>query len=360
MRRLLWLAIIPVFLLAQNPNVSVRPTTANPAGVSCSNPSMVYYQPTGKLFTCVSGTFTEVPGTYTLPPASAAAIGGVNSITAAANNWISYIDTAGLPHQSQPASTNLSDSTGLVRGAATLSTANIVPKISSAGTLGPSALKDDGTYVADVAARNWGIGTWNRPGNPDPTAKLDVFGGNQEIQNGGSLASESLNETDFATHVKWAVTGDFAFDASSVTFTYASGVGTLTQAAADLAIAGKGSRWYKFVYTLTGASPGDLACYITTSFASATQTLLVGTANVAYFKSAATPTDFVLGCSGTSGVLTFDDVSLKEVTGGNINAGGKISGGNLQASGLSGSGTAFACLDDYGNLTRSATACVAP
>jgi hypothetical protein len=37
-----------------------------------------------------------------LPNPSASTLGGVESITSAANNWVSYIDTSGVPHQSQP------------------------------------------------------------------------------------------------------------------------------------------------------------------------------------------------------------------------------------------------------------------
>lgn len=51
-------------------------------------------------------------GNLNLQPAAAGTIGGVNSITSLANNWIAYIDTAGLPHQSQPGFSNLSGSLG--------------------------------------------------------------------------------------------------------------------------------------------------------------------------------------------------------------------------------------------------------
>lgn len=55
-------------------------------------------------------------GTLNLQAASAGAIGGVNSITSAAHNWVAYIDTAGLPHQSQPA---IGDVSGWGTGVAT-------------------------------------------------------------------------------------------------------------------------------------------------------------------------------------------------------------------------------------------------
>jgi hypothetical protein len=46
-----------------------------------------------------------------LPNPSASSLGGVESIAALTHNWISYIDTAGVPHQSQPATSDLSDVT---------------------------------------------------------------------------------------------------------------------------------------------------------------------------------------------------------------------------------------------------------
>jgi hypothetical protein len=44
---------------------------------------------------------------YVLPAPTASTLGGVESITSAAHNWIAYIDTSGVPHQSQPAYTDL-------------------------------------------------------------------------------------------------------------------------------------------------------------------------------------------------------------------------------------------------------------
>lgn len=44
-----------------------------------------------------------------LPAPSAATLGGVESITQLAHNWVAYIDTLGVPHQSQPACSDLSN-----------------------------------------------------------------------------------------------------------------------------------------------------------------------------------------------------------------------------------------------------------
>jgi hypothetical protein len=46
-----------------------------------------------------------------LPSPSASTLGGIESIGALAHNWIVSIDTSGVPHQSQPASSDLSDVT---------------------------------------------------------------------------------------------------------------------------------------------------------------------------------------------------------------------------------------------------------
>lgn len=45
-----------------------------------------------------------------LPNPSASSLGGIKSITSLAHNWIAFIDTAGLPHQSQPTWSDLGGS----------------------------------------------------------------------------------------------------------------------------------------------------------------------------------------------------------------------------------------------------------
>jgi hypothetical protein len=46
-----------------------------------------------------------------LPSPAASTLGGIESIAALAHNWIASIDTTGVPHQSQPATSDLSDVT---------------------------------------------------------------------------------------------------------------------------------------------------------------------------------------------------------------------------------------------------------
>jgi hypothetical protein len=45
------------------------------------------------------------------PAPTASTLGGIESIAALAHNWVASIDTSGAPHQSQPATSDLSDVT---------------------------------------------------------------------------------------------------------------------------------------------------------------------------------------------------------------------------------------------------------
>jgi hypothetical protein len=76
-----------------------------------------------------SSSFDGNPNTYLpgssncsypfLPNPSASTLGGVESIAPLTHNWLSSIDTSGVPHQSQPATTDLSDVTATTAWTAT-------------------------------------------------------------------------------------------------------------------------------------------------------------------------------------------------------------------------------------------------
>ena len=147
----------------------------------------------------------------------------------------------------------------------------------------------------------------------------------------GTLAAESLNEVDFATHVKWDVTNDFVDSGGNAAYTWSlNQTSTLTQIQANLATAGVDAVWYLFTYTVavTTAFDGDGVATITTGFASGavTLSLSVGTHSV-YFKSKTTPVDFVISIvsgTDTEGTFTIDDVTLKQITGGNVDIAGVL------------------------------------
>ncbi len=159
-----------------------------------------------------------------------------------------------------------------------------------------------------------------------PVVITDTTNGAVNILGTGTLGSESLAEGNFTTTTKWTAAGDFSFAGGKAVFTKSSGSGTITQNSGDMSVEGVSNQWYKLVYTLSGATPGDLACYVTTSFASATTTFTLATGGISYFKAASSPGNFVIGCSGTSGIVSIDDLSLKEVQAGDL-----LLGGNLNA-----------------------------
>lgn len=132
------------------------------------------------------------------------------------------------------------------------------------------------------------------------------------------LGSESLAENNFATNVKWTEAGGFAFAGQKAVYTHAGGTGSITQTSANMAVAGVGTRYYKFVYTVSSVTAGCTAT-ITTGIAASAQTLtLTAGTQTLYFQSAASPGNFVISVTSTAGGFSLDDLSLKEVQGGTI------------------------------------------
>lgn len=161
-----------------------------------------------------------------------------------------------------------------------------------------------------------------------------------------TVGSESLNEGAFATHVKWTATGDWAFTGGAAVFTESTGSGQITQTSANMAIAPVANAIYKFTYDATSTSTGDLAAYITTGVpASPPVALTLGSGNVLYFTSAGSVTNFVIGASGTSGNLTLDNLSLKQVTSGSLPV------GSLKLLNLIGLGKLPLCIGTDGTIT---------
>ena len=164
-----------------------------------------------------------------------------------------------------------------------------------------------------------------------------------------TLAAETLDEVDFATNASWVDGNDWTYAAGvNVEFVWTAWqTSDLEQLSGDFVTAAVGSRWYVFTYTIavTTAFDGDGAATITTTFALAAVDLnLTAGTHTVYFKSAAVPGDFVISVvsgSDTEGTFTIDDVTLKEITGGDIYvAGNGYVGGDL-AVGASSASSAF-------------------
>jgi len=170
-----------------------------------------------------------------------------------------------------------------------------------------------------------------------PSHKLSVANGNIEVSDASVLGPESLDEIQFSTHAKWNTVNDFNDTGGNAHYTL-SAVGltsSITQPQADLATPGVGKRWYAFTYDvlLIVSFDSDGEVTIGPSFSSppAKLDLTTGTHTV-YFQSAAGPTDFsiiVTSTTDTVGEFTIDNVSLKEIQGGNAIVNGLVTGGGV-------------------------------
>lgn len=216
-------------------------------------------------------------------------------------------------------------STLAITGASTLTGATAVG--GTLGVTGASTLTGDVAMAADLLVGD--------NSSLDTTDEVQVVDGDMSIVDTASLGSEILDEVDFASHATWDSAGNWDdTTAGEATYTWASTqASTLTQTVANqvTGLAAKGDRWYKFTYTVavTTAPDGDSATTITTGFAASAVALTVATAGTrtVYFKSTASPGDFVIDTTettGTEGTFTIDDVTLKEVTGGDLTMAGDL------------------------------------
>lgn len=180
-----------------------------------------------------------------------------------------------------------------------------------------------------------------------------ALNGNIEVFDPATLEVSVLNDGAFPDSTNWAGAGEWSdVIAGNTTFTFSStGNGTLTQTFAqrDTGNEGSNNRWYKAVYTLTSVTnSGSMLLTITNVFAAAAVTLPV-TANgtfTVYFQSNPTTTDsgdFVLDVTGaTAGdTFTMDDLSVREVLGGDIIVAGRMTGGGALGIRVDGEGDAF-------------------
>ena len=192
----------------------------------------------------------------------------------------------------------------------------------------------------------------------DDTAYTDLRLKDLEALDPSSLASESLTDTGFPNGTNWANVGDFGVPSGTGVYTHSGGTGTLTQTSGQMAIAGVGSRWYKLTYTVSSQS-GDPACTITSAFPLSAETLTIADgAQTNIFTSAVSPANFVIDCTSSSGGFTVDDMSLKEVTGGDVIVNGLLTGGGTTGLRMQSDGAvtfaslAFAALGTPANGTQ--------
>ena len=138
---------------------------------------------------------------------------------------------------------------------------------------------------------------------------------------GGHLATEHLDETDFATHANWDVTGECVDSGGNLTWTFGSGAldGTAQQVYGDRAQVGIPGIEYGFRYTVAVTTAPDYFTLTLDNFPASSTTLpfTAGTHTVSFTSHAnaatsaftITGTDDVGGTT-TEGVFSIDNVSL--------------------------------------------------
>ncbi len=133
------------------------------------------------------------------------------------------------------------------------------------------------------------------------------------------IFSQVLDETDFATHAEWDVTGQWDDSLGHAALVFAAGAigGTLTQINADQAANALNSKEYVFTYTVavTIAPDGDFTLQLSGIPGVAVSLPYTAGTHSVYFQSAAAASaaDFVITAAettATQGSITIDNVSL--------------------------------------------------
>ncbi len=162
------------------------PGTNGGTGIS----STATYPASGTIMTTATGVAAGQ-----LPNPTASTLGGIESITSLAHNWISYIDTSGVPHQSQP---NYTDLAGTLPnpGASTLggtesitcSAGSAITAISTSGV--PTCTATVGatfTQAAPSGTPNGVLTTFTLSPTPAASANVNCFeNGVQQQQGAGN------------------------------------------------------------------------------------------------------------------------------------------------------------------------------
>jgi hypothetical protein len=185
---------------------------------------------------------------------------------------------------------------------------------------------DTGNIVATAGSVSAGTTITAGTGITTTTGNVSEPAGNEVV---GSLAAESLTNGALTAGTGWAVTGDFALSAGTAVYTDATHTGTLKQVVANQATPALANQRYRFQYDVTANTMTNGVVTITTSYAATAKILdmTVGTGKIAYFTSAAAPTDFIVSVTGsTGGAFTLDNLSLMATIGGNITAVGRLNG----------------------------------
>ena len=207
--------------------------------------------------------------------------------------------------------------------------------------------------VSASLAGTWTFGLDKTTTHTEPAyaESVNVVDGNIETLDPSSVGSENLQDGNFSSFTNWTEASDFSEGTGNYVYLHSGGSGTLTQANEDRNLSGgENNRWYRFTYTLSAVTNvGALAMALAggPGFPEANVQLADpanGTFTVIFQSDAvASAADFqIAGSSDTGGDgFTIDDVSLVEITGGDVIMGGQLTGGGTLGLRIDGAGAAF-------------------
>jgi hypothetical protein len=243
--------------------------------------------------------FADISGTISagqLPNPSASTLGGVESITSASHNWVSYIDTSGVPHQSQP---TLADVAAGVAPSGTFDFTGATPKVPTGTANSNNTNAASEAYVDTNYMGNWlQIGPPSSVGSNITAGGSNATHGNMFEFNIPSAITTGHIEVDVTTADNSANTYDFCIYSGAASST----VNLLahTGAIAGSSINGGATGYTNLAWTSTATlAPGRYYLFLFGNEATPTLTIGGTTFTSFYHNSSQAITPTAGACSAT-------------------------------------------------------------
>ena len=126
-------------------------------------------------------------------------------------------------------------------------------------------------------------------------------------------APEILTNGALTAGTGWAAAGDFTLDNNRAEYLDVTNTGTITQAAAGLAVALKANTRYAFTYTVSALVGEPVATITTGVLLTALELDLSEGTHTAYFQTKNVPGDFVISVTSTvDEAFNLDDLSITQ------------------------------------------------
>ncbi len=193
--------------------------------------------------------------------------------------------------------------------------------------------------TAEETQTNGALQHWSYGPNIGADNISSQYGNIRSVDGNGTLGPEVVTSpTDFSV-AQWTITGGFAKVGTTLVYTHATGVGSITQTSANFATALKPNTTYQLQIIAStvsgdgafsigdpGASVNSPASVQQPDEAAQKFKMLAGTTKYYQFTTAAsigtTPKPLVLSFTSTSGAFTISKISIKEIQAGDFIAQG--------------------------------------